>query len=128
MYYCAVFFFKLLCLRCVIFFKLLLLFQVENDDGNFVTVHSFEESFPHHVRFCMMAAAGVVSGHTAMAPSFRHYVRGYQPRASFPHHTTQVRSRIHERCKGAGEAGGLPPGQARRALAQRNRLSIPASP
>ncbi|KAK3257242.1 hypothetical protein CYMTET_33664 [Cymbomonas tetramitiformis] len=51
----------------------------------------FEEAFPHHIRYAAMVAEGTVSGRTCTKPSFREYVRGYEPRAIFPHHTTQRR-------------------------------------
>ncbi|KAK3282686.1 hypothetical protein CYMTET_9581 [Cymbomonas tetramitiformis] len=35
-----------------------------------------------------MVAEGTVSGVTCKKPSFREYVRGFEPRATFPHHST----------------------------------------
>lgn len=66
-------------------------FQVEVQPGQFEQIMTFEEAFPHHVRYCLMVAMGTVSGATAKSSSFREYVRGYAPTATFPHHTTQIR-------------------------------------
>ena len=45
-------------------------------DGEYQTVMSFEEAFPHHVDYVMMVARGEISAVTGQKPKFRKYVRG----------------------------------------------------
>jgi len=58
-----------------------------NVGGCYVNVHNFSEAFPHHVRYMWVVAAGT-PGSQSRKPAFREFVRGYEPRACFPHHTT----------------------------------------
>lgn len=61
--------------------------QVQLPSGEFVTVHSFEESFPHHIRFVWLVAGGM-SMRMNRNPVFRNYIRGFEPRAVLPHNVT----------------------------------------
>lgn len=61
--------------------------QVQLSSGEFVTVFSFEECFPHHVNFLWMVAGGLPMK-LNRRPIFIQYVRGYQPRAVLPHNET----------------------------------------
>ena len=60
--------------------------QVEVN-GTFQTIHSFSEAFPHHVDYVWLHSDGL-PGSLSRRPTFRKYVRGYQPCAAFPHHST----------------------------------------
>jgi hypothetical protein len=55
--------------------------------GEMVTVESFREAFPHHLRYVECVAQGMAACYKDK-PTFRAYVRGRAPRASFPHHIT----------------------------------------
>ena len=49
-----------------------------------VQIHNFSEAFAHHVDLVWLRCIGL--SHTmTKKPEFRAYVRGYEPRASFPH-------------------------------------------
>ena len=53
-------------------------------DGDMVQIHNFSEAFAHHVDLVWLRCIGL--SHTmTKKPEFRAYVRGYEPRASFPH-------------------------------------------
>ena len=65
--------------------------QVLNASGKYETVHTFEEAFPHHVNYVMMVATGEVAACIGTKPRFRTYVRGHEPRATFPHREIQHR-------------------------------------
>ena len=62
---------------------------VQLEDGEFVKVMSFAEAFPHHVDYVWCRARGIFSAALGSKPLFRKYVRGYEPRAVFPHHEVQ---------------------------------------
>lgn len=57
--------------------------QVLMPDGNYVTVHSFKESFTHHIGFTWLVAGGMPM-RNSRKPLFRSYIRGYEPRALLP--------------------------------------------
>ena len=50
--------------------------RVQDVNGEFVKVHSFEEAFPHHVEYVWCRAGGIFGAHTGKKPQFRTYVRG----------------------------------------------------
>ena len=52
-----------------------------------MTVFSFLDAFPHHVNFVWMVANRVPQN-LKNKDAFRDYIRGFQPRATFPHHET----------------------------------------
>ena len=55
--------------------------------GEFVTVWTFEECFPHHVNFMWLVAGGMPLK-LNRRPIFIDYVRGFQPRVVLPHNET----------------------------------------
>ena len=55
--------------------------------GMYVPVFTFEEAFPHHVEFVWMVAQRTPQN-LKNKEAFRDYVRGYEARATFPHHET----------------------------------------
>jgi hypothetical protein len=61
--------------------------QVQMPNGEYVTVFTFEECFPHHVAFMWLVAGGL-SMRLNRRPIFLEYVRGFQPRAVLPHNET----------------------------------------
>ena len=61
--------------------------QVQMPNGEFATVWSFEECFPHHVDFMWLVAGGL-SLRLNRRPVFRDYVRGFEPRVVLPHNET----------------------------------------
>ncbi|KAL1499114.1 hypothetical protein AB1Y20_013626 [Prymnesium parvum] len=67
-------------------------------NGEYMTVHSFPEAFKHHVDYVYCRARGIFGAGMGTKPTFRDYVRGYEPRAVFPHPDTQFRIAvcIHE--------------------------------
>ena len=50
--------------------------RVLDANGEFVKVHSFQETFPHHVEYVWCRASGIFGAHTGAKPQFRSYVRG----------------------------------------------------
>ena len=62
---------------------------VQLEDGEFVKVMNFAEAFPHHVDYVWCRARGIFSAIMGSKPLFRKYVRGFEPRAVFPHHEVQ---------------------------------------
>ena len=50
--------------------------RVLDKNGEYVTSHTFEEAFPHHVHFTMCRARGIFAGKLVNRPEFRDYVRG----------------------------------------------------
>jgi hypothetical protein len=50
--------------------------QVLLADGSYTNIFTFEEAFPHHVRYVMMVAKGEISAVTGKKPMFRNYIRG----------------------------------------------------
>jgi hypothetical protein len=58
--------------------------KVQLPSGEWVTVHSFEEAFPHHCDFAWLVAGGL-SMRLNRRPIFLEYIRGFQPRAVMPH-------------------------------------------
>ena len=72
--------------------------RVKSANGEFVPVHSFGEAFPHHVDYVWCRAGGIFGAKTGRKPQFRAYVKGYEPRAVFPHHEVQfnIALCIHE--------------------------------
>ena len=61
--------------------------QVQMPNGEYVTVWTFEECFPHHVDFMWLVAGGL-SMRLNRRPIFLQYVRGYEPRIVLPHNET----------------------------------------
>ena len=62
--------------------------SAQDKDGHWVTIFGFEDAFPHHVAFMWMHAEGLVSANMPRRESFREFIRGYEPRAAFPHRVT----------------------------------------
>jgi hypothetical protein len=56
-------------------------------DGDMVKIHNFSEAFPHHVDLLWLRVRGL-SISMISSDEFREFVRDYEPRASFPHHST----------------------------------------
>jgi hypothetical protein len=56
-------------------------------DGDMVKIHNFSEAFPHHVDLLWLCVRGL-SISMISSDEFREFVRDYEPRASFPHHST----------------------------------------
>lgn len=61
--------------------------QVKTADGSFVPVFSFKEAFKHHVDFVWMVASRTPQN-LKDKEAFRDYIKGFEPRATFPHHET----------------------------------------
>ena len=61
--------------------------QVRGPGGKWTSVFTFEECFPHHIRFVWMVATGMPSRYSRR-PAMREYIRGFESRAVMPHHNT----------------------------------------
>lgn len=61
--------------------------QVRTADGEWTSVFSFSECFPHHLDFCWLVAGGLPMRLNRRA-MFLDFVRGFEPRAVLPHNET----------------------------------------
>lgn len=61
--------------------------QVQAANGDWVTVMTFEECFPSHIRFMWMVASGLPM-RLSRKPMFREFARGLEPRIVLPHRET----------------------------------------
>ena len=60
---------------------------MRDSSGKWVTVFTFKEAFPHHAEFVWLVVAGYPQN-LKNKEAFRDFVRGYEARATFPHHET----------------------------------------
>ena len=67
-------------------------------NGETVTIMSFGEAFEHHVNFMYLRAAGRASLKMTRSDEWEDFIRGYEPRATFPHGTTinRLAEVVHE--------------------------------
>jgi hypothetical protein len=65
-----------------------------NVNGEKQKMHTFGESFTHHVDLLWVHGGGLSWNMTQRNEDFQHYVRGYEPRAKFP--SMRVQERLPE--------------------------------
>ena len=65
-----------------------------NVNGEKQKMHTFAESFTHHVDLLWAHGGGLSWNMTQRNEDFQHYVRGYEPRAKFP--SLHVQERLPE--------------------------------